>query len=44
MKDVIISKKALEKEEQLVVKNKDNIALTELRKTSSLIDLDGKYI
>ena len=44
MKDVIISKKALEKEGQLVVRNADKIALAEVGRTSSPIDLDGKYI
>ena len=44
MKDVIISRKALEKEGQLVVRNADKIALAEVGKTLSLIDLDGKYM
>ena len=44
MKDVIISKKALKKERQLVVRNADKIALAEVGRTSSLMDLDGKYI
>ena len=44
MKDMIISKKALEKEEQLVVRNADKIALAEVGKTSSPIDLNGKYM
>ena len=44
MKDVIISKKALEKEEQLVVRNADKIALAEVGRMSSPIDLDGKYM
>ena len=44
MKDVIISKKALEKEGQLVVRNADKIALAEVGRTSSPMDLDGKYM
>ena len=44
MKDVIISKKALEKEGQLVVRNADKIALAEVRSALSLMDLDGKYM
>ena len=44
MKDVIISKKAVQKKKQLVVRNVDKIALAEMRKTSSLIDLYGKYM
>ena len=44
MKDVIISKKALKKEGQLVVRNVDKIALAEVGRTSSPIDLDGKYM
>ena len=44
IKDVIISKKALKKEGQLVVRNADKIALVEVRKTSSPMDLDDKYI
>ena len=44
MKDVIISKKALEKEGQLVVRNADKIVLAEVGKTSSPMDLDGKYM
>ena len=44
MKDVIISKKTIEKEGQLVVRNIDKIVLAEVRRTSSLMDLDGKYI
>ena len=44
MKDVIISKKALEKEGQLVVRNADNIALAEVGRTLSPMNLDGKYI
>ncbi|WP_375449299.1 hypothetical protein [uncultured Nostoc sp.] len=43
-KDVIISKKALENEGQLVVRNVDKIALAEVGKTLSLMDLDGKYM
>ena len=37
-------KKALEKERKLIVKNADKITLAEVRKTSSLMDLDSKYI
>ena len=44
MKDVIISKKALEKEGQLVVRNADKIALAEVGRTSSPMGLDGKYM
>ena len=44
MKDVVISQKAWEKEGQLVIKNVDKIAQTEVMRTSSLIDLDGKYM
>ena len=44
MKDVIISKKALEKERQLVVKNADKIALAKVGKTLSPMDFDGKYM
>ena len=44
MKDVIISKRALEKEGQLVVRNADKIALAEVGRTSSPMDLDGKYM
>ena len=44
MKDVIILKKALEKEGQLVVRNANKIALTEFGRTLSSIDLDSKYI
>ena len=44
MKDVIISKKTLEKEGQLVVRNANKIALAEVRRTSSPMDLDGKYM
>ena len=41
---MIILKKALEKEGQLVVKNAGKIALREFGKTSSPMDLDGKYM
>ena len=41
---MIISKKTLEKERQLVVRNKDKIALVEVGRTLSLMDLDGKYL
>ena len=44
MKDVIISKKAPEKERQWVVRNADKIALAEVGRTSSPMDLDGKYM
>ena len=44
MKDVVISKKAREKEGQLVVRNADKIAQAEVARTSSPMDLDGKYI
>ena len=44
MKDVIISKKTLKKEGQLVVRNVDKIAQAEVGRTSSLMDLDGKYM
>ena len=44
IKDVIISKRALEKEEQLVMRDVNKIMLAKVRKTSSLIDHDGKYI
>ena len=44
MKDVIISKKTLEKEGQLIVRNADKIALAEVGRTSSPMDLDGKYM
>ena len=44
MKNVIISKKALKKERQLVVRNADKIALAKVRRMSSPMDLDCKYI
>ena len=44
MKDMIISKRAIKKEDQLVVRNVDKIALTKVGRTSSLIDLDSKYM
>ena len=44
MKDVIILKRALENEGQLVVRNVDAIALAEIGRTSSPIDFDGKYM
>ena len=44
MINVIISKRVLEKEGQLVMRNGDKIALVEIGKTLSPIDLDGKYI
>ena len=44
MKDVVISKKAREKEGQLVVRNADKIAQAEVARTSSPMDLDGKYM
>ena len=44
MKDVIISKKALKKKRQLVVKNADKITLAEVSRTSSPMDLNGKYM
>ena len=44
MKDVIISKKTLEIEGQLVVGNADTIALIEVGRISSPMDLDGKYM
>ena len=44
MKDVVTSKKAREKEGQLVVRNADKIAQAEVARTSSPMDLDGKYI
>ena len=44
MKDVVTSKKAREKEGQLVVKNADKIALVEVVRTSSPMNLDGKYM
>ena len=44
IKDVIISKKTLEKEGQLVVRNADKIALAKVGRTSGPMDLDGKYM
>ena len=44
MKDVIILKKALKKEGQLVVRNANKIALAEFGRTLSPMDLDGKYM
>ena len=44
MKDVIISKKTLEKEEPLIVRNADKIALAEVERTSRPMDLNGKYM
>ena len=44
MKDVVISKKAQEKERQLIVRNADKIAQAEVARTSSPMDLDGKYM
>ena len=44
MKDVVVLKKAREKEEQLVVRNTDKIAQAEFARTLSPMDLDGKYI
>ena len=44
IKDKIISKKALEKEDQLVMRNIDKTTLAEIKKISRPIDLDGKYI
>ena len=44
MKNVTISKKSSEKEEKLVVRNADKILLAKVGKTSSPIDLDGKYM
>ena len=44
MKDVIISKKTLEKERQLIVRNANKIALAEIVRMLSPINLDGKYI
>lgn len=44
MKDVITSKKTQEKEGQLIVRNANKIAQAEVTKTSSLMNLDGKYI
>ena len=44
MKDMIISKKVLEKEGQLIIRKADKIVLAEIRITLSLIDINGKYI
>ena len=44
IKDVIISKKALKKERQLVMRNVDKITLAEVGRTSSRINFDSKYI
>ena len=44
IKNVIILKKTLEKEGQLVVRYTDKIVLAEVGKTLSPKDLDGKYI
>ena len=44
MKDVIMSKKILEKERQLVVRNKNKIALVKVGKMSSPINLKSKYM
>ena len=44
MKDVIILKNVLEKERQLVVRNAEKIALVEIGRTLSPMDLDGKYM
>ena len=44
MKDVIISKRALEKERQLILKNTDKIALAEVWRMSSPMDLDDKFM
>ena len=44
MKDVIILKKAQEKNGLLVMKNIDKIAQVKIAIISSPIDLDGKYM
>ena len=44
IKDVVISKKAQEKEGHLVVKNTDKIAQAEVARTWSPINLDGKLM
>lgn len=40
---MILSKKVLEKEEQLIIKNANRIALSEVGKTSSSMNLDHRY-
>ena len=44
MKDVVISKKAQEKERQLELRNADKIAQAKVARSSSPMDLDGKYM
>ena len=44
MKDIIIPTKALKKDRQLVMKNANKITLAEFGRTSSPMDLDGKYM
>ena len=44
MKDMITSKKGLEKEEQQVVRNANKIMLAMVKRVLSPIDLDSKYI
>ena len=44
IKEIIILKKALEKERQLEMRNTDKIALAKIGRTSSPMDLDGKYM
>lgn len=41
---MIISKKVLEKEQQLIVKNANEIALAEFGKILNPIDLNSKYM
>ena len=41
---MVSSKKAREKKEQLVVRNADKIAQSKITRTSSLMDLNGKYM
>ena len=44
MKDMIISKKTQENKRQLVMRNASKIVLVEFIRTSSPMDLDGKYM
>ena len=44
MKDVVISKKAWVKKRRLEMRNADKMALVEVVRTTSLMDLDGKYM
>ena len=44
MKDMIISKKAQERNRQLIERNADKIVVMKVGRILSLIDLDSKYI